>query len=400
MIKEKNPNFKGLWARYNKHEIVKINDEFYIRPVEKSDYEIYNIFDVEKELLVDFLKIGKEALNYADENDIRCDIMSTEPEYQEMVLEFVNKYGLLGELTYHLTNTHIVSSGEVYTQGYSKVEKVSANEYIKPYFIGNDEIQQIDFDNGLNEDIITKVYGRDNPNGQEYAHFNKGEDFSLVFSKSYTEKVAHILLFSRILYRTFSSVENSIWTEDNNKKVIYQKYASGFIPNDIAFKFDFNKEKTYLDWEFNSLIQAIEVILAFNETNDRKEVKMCKHCGKPFVAKNLNSDYDSISCRNIANVYRNEIASLSVINNFFKDKESTYKDAISKFIIKQIYKDMIYASKSNDLALFRDLNSFLSDCDINDLIEYIGKGNKLLLIIKRIFFAQRIVYIFNYICRH
>ena len=102
----------------------------------------------------------------------------------------------------------------------------------------------------------------------------------------------------------------------------------------------------------------------------------------------------------IANVYRNEIASLSVINNFFKDKESTYKDAISKFIIKQIYKDMIYASKSNDLALFRDLNSFLSDCDINDLIEYIGKGNKLLLIIKRIFFAQRIVYIFNYICRH
>ena len=305
MIKEKNPNFKGLWARYNKHEIVKINDEFYIRPVEKSDYEIYNIFDVEKELLVDFLKIGKEALNYADENDIRCDIMSTEPEYQEMVLEFVNKYGLLGELTYHLTNTHIVSSGEVYTQGYSKVEKVSANEYIKPYFIGNDEIQQIDFDNGLNEDIITKVYGRDNPNGQEYAHFNKGEDFSLVFSKSYTEKVAHILLFSRILYRTFSSVENSIWTEDNNKKVIYQKYASGFIPNDIAFKFDFNKEKTYLDWEFNSLIQAIEVILAFNETNDRKEVKMCKHCGKPFVAKNLNSDYDSISCRNIANVYRN-----------------------------------------------------------------------------------------------
>ena len=305
MIKEKNPNFKGLWARYNKHEIVKINDEFYIRPVEKSDYEIYNIFDVEKELLVDFLKIGKEALNYADENDIRCDIMSTEPEYQEMVLEFVNKYGLLGELTYHLTNTHIVSSGEVYTQGYSKVEKMSAGEYIKPYFIGNEEIQQIDFDNGQNEDIITKVYGRDNPNGQEYAHFNKGEDFSLVFSKLYTEKVAHILLFSRILYRTFSSVENSLWTEDNNKKVNYQKYASGFIPNDIAFKFDFNKEKTYLDWEFNSLIQAIEVILAFNETNDRKEVKMCKHCGKPFVAKNLNSDYDSISCRNVANVYRN-----------------------------------------------------------------------------------------------
>lgn len=303
MIKEKNPNFKGLWAKYNKHEIVKVNDEFYIRPTKNSDYEIYNLFDIEKELLVDFLKIGKEAFYY-DINDFQCDLMSTENKYQEMVLNFVNKYGLLGEMTYHLNNTHIVSAGEVYTQSYSNVEKITVNEYVKPYFIGNDKIQEIDFDNGLNEEILKYVYGSDNPNGQLYAHFDKGEDFSLVFSKQYTEKVAHILLFARILYRVFSSVENSLWIEDENKKAIYEKYASGFVPNDIAFKFDFNAEKTYLDWEFNSLIQALEVILAFNETNDRKEVKMCKHCGNPFIAKNLNSDYDTISCRNVANVYR------------------------------------------------------------------------------------------------
>ena len=63
-------------------------------------------------------------------------------------------------------------------------------------------------------------------------------------------------------------------------------------------------EKTFLNWNFNSLFQAIELILAFNETNERKEVKMCKHCFKPFIAKNLNSDYDTASCRNVANVYR------------------------------------------------------------------------------------------------
>ena len=37
MIKEKNPNFKGLWAKYTNYEILKINDEFYIRPKKDAD---------------------------------------------------------------------------------------------------------------------------------------------------------------------------------------------------------------------------------------------------------------------------------------------------------------------------------------------------------------------------
>ena len=51
MIKEKNPNYKGLWAKYNKYEILKINNEYYIRPDKKASYEIYDVFDKEKELL-------------------------------------------------------------------------------------------------------------------------------------------------------------------------------------------------------------------------------------------------------------------------------------------------------------------------------------------------------------
>ena len=89
MIKEKNPNYKGLWAKYNKYEILKINNEYYIRPDKKASYEIYDVFDKEKELLVDFLLIGREAMNYADINDANCDLMSTETKYQDMILDFV-----------------------------------------------------------------------------------------------------------------------------------------------------------------------------------------------------------------------------------------------------------------------------------------------------------------------
>lgn len=304
MIKENNPNYKGLWAKYKKYEIIKINNEYYIRTDKKASYEIYDVFNKEKELLVDFLLIGREAMNYEDINDANCDLMSTEKKYQDMILDFVNKYGMFGELTYRLLNTHIISSGKALTQGYSNIDEISASTYIKPYFIGNEDIQRIDFDHGVNEDILKYVYGSDNPNGDLLNNFDKSEDFSIVFSKYYTEKIANILVMARALYRIFNSVENSTWTKNEDKKAIYQKYANMFNPNNIAFNFDFASEKTYLNWNFNSLFQAIELILAFNETNERKEVKMCKHCFKPFIAKNLNSDYDTSSCRNVANVYR------------------------------------------------------------------------------------------------
>ena len=121
----------------------------------------------------------------------------------------------------------------------------------------------------------------------------------------YTEKIARILFYSKLLYKIFESTENSISEENEDKKAIYQKYASEFIPNNITFSFNFDNNKVSLDWQFNSLKQAMEVLLGLNEANDRKELKMCKHCGKPFIAKNLKAEYDSISCRNVANVYKN-----------------------------------------------------------------------------------------------
>ena len=44
MIKEKNPNFKGLWVKYSDYEIVKVNNEFYIKPTKKAEYSSYDVF--------------------------------------------------------------------------------------------------------------------------------------------------------------------------------------------------------------------------------------------------------------------------------------------------------------------------------------------------------------------
>lgn len=102
----------------------------------------------------------------------------------------------------------------------------------------------------------------------------------------------------------------------------------------------------------------------------------------------------------IAEFYRNEIASLLIINNFFKDKEDDYKNTISKFVINRVYKYMIYASESNDQALFHDLNKALSECTDEDLLHYIGKNNKLILKAKRNYYIRKTILIYNRIFKH
>ncbi len=301
MIKENNFNFKGVWAKYSDYEIIKSNDEFYVRATKKSKITTFDIYNVNKKLLVDFLLIGRETLKYTNERDIECNLMSTEEKYQKMVLDFVKKYGLLGDLSYPLLNSNIISSGEVYLQGYSEVNKISANNYIKPFFIEDENIKNIDFNNGINENILKYVYSTDLP----IELSNKPEEMNLIFSKAYTEKISRILFYSKQLYKIFEYTENSITEKNEDKKAIYKKFASEFVPNNIAFMFDLNDDKVALNWQFSSLKQAMEVLLGFNESNDRKELKMCKHCGKPFIAKNIKAEYDTISCRNIANVYKN-----------------------------------------------------------------------------------------------
>ena len=67
-------------------------------------------------------------------------------------------------------------------------------------------------------------------------------------------------------------------------------------------------------WNFMSLSEIVETILLLNETSGRTEVKLCKHCGKPFIAENIKAEYDSIQCRNRENINRSRQKKKNFIN--------------------------------------------------------------------------------------
>lgn len=298
MIYGNKQNFEGLWVKYDNYEIFKYNNEFYIKPSKKAEDSVYNVFEVADELLVDFFLIGKEVAENWDHRDIYCELKGKDEKYQKLVLEFVKKYGLLGEITYMPVNDNFISDNKVILQGGTSKTEHSLSDYLKMFFEYDDKI---DFTKELSRDDIYYLYGK---NGSDIAtYLDRLDEFGLTFSERYSEKISRILVYAKLMYDTFADMEKYFWEEDESQKQIYSHFLKDFKPCNIAFEISYT-DKATLRWDFTSLKQAIEIMLGLNVSNDRKSVKICKRCYKPFIAKNLNSDYCSITCRNVANVYK------------------------------------------------------------------------------------------------
>ena len=119
MNKEKKGNFRSFWFKYSEYEMLEIANKHYITPKEDSKVAMYDPFDVADEILVDILMIGR----YIEKNDIESS--------NDAIMKFVNKYGLLGELTYLPLNSNIVVQNKVYLP---KNNLLSEKEVMKKYW--------------------------------------------------------------------------------------------------------------------------------------------------------------------------------------------------------------------------------------------------------------------------
>ena len=122
MKKNNEGKFKTFWFRYDSYEMKEIEEKHYITPKENSKVVMYDPFDFSDDILVDILNVGR----FVEKNDIENAIKN--------IMEFVEKYGLLGELTYLPLNTDIVKQSKVYLPAGNLVsnrETLPADEYIE-----------------------------------------------------------------------------------------------------------------------------------------------------------------------------------------------------------------------------------------------------------------------------
>lgn len=293
MNRNNNSKFQSVWVRYDSYEMVEIEDKHYITPKENAKVVLYDPFDVSDNILVDILMIGRMI----ERNDIESS--------NKQIIEFVNKYGLLGELTYLPLNNDILMQKKVYLPKdnlVSNKEVMPSDEYIE-LFLKCKKKQKVKMKKDEDGSIELSIENEANP----LLVIDRPAEYAVVFSKAYSECLVWIMHYARNLYLTFEAIENYAKVEDAYTKQIYNNCIENFNPSKISCRVLMGAEKDdkpVLEWNFNSLKLAIDTMFALNETSERKTVKMCKHCGKPFASQNLKAEYCSPQCRNQANVYK------------------------------------------------------------------------------------------------
>lgn len=294
MKKNNEGKFRTFWFRYDSYEMKEIEEKHYITPKENSKVVMYDPFDFSDDILVDILNIGR----FVEKNDIENAIKN--------IMEFVENYGLLGELTYLPLNTDIVKQSKVYLPAGNLVsnrETLPADEYIELFLKCKKKQKVVIKKNAKGEILELSVENEMNP----LAIIDRPAEYAVVFSRAYSECLVWIMHYARTLYLIFEAIENYSKAQDAYTRQRYDTRIKEFNPSKIACKIlmgENKEDKPVIEWNFNSLKLAIDTMFALNETSERKTVKMCKHCGKPFSSENLKAEYCSPQCRNQANVYK------------------------------------------------------------------------------------------------
>ena len=245
-------------------------------------------------MLKDLLVIGKESIGNEmfklGNKEVSIEAQSKMEKFQNLVLEFVSNYGLLGNFRYLPENYEFMDNGEIPVNlGYNT--SISALEFEKKYFWKD---SKIDWAETMKSDDYHRNTGLDSSFKQTEG--NRLND--IVFSKNYAETIAEIIDFATIIYNRKLLICAYLYDDvSEDIKQVYQESISGNSLKKPNISYSAENGQIKFKWNFMSLSEIIETILLLNETSGRTEVKLCKHCGKPFVAEN-----NTIQCRNRENL--------------------------------------------------------------------------------------------------
>ena len=90
---------------------------------------------------------------------------------------------------------------------------------------------------------------------------------------------------------------------DKNERSLYRQGMLAFGGVAPTYHIEL-RERPTLVWDFNSLLLCIQMMFSFMLTDDDSSLKVCKHCGKAFVATRSNMEFCSRQCKNQYNVYK------------------------------------------------------------------------------------------------
>ena len=273
--------------KFEEYEIKVINNIKYVVPKFDSNsymnYSLISFDDYEEndKPLIDFINLGKLSLENKEETD-------------SLLLDFVNQYGFLGLIHNLPVNRYYTLDKKVLLKEFNNVtgkeyydcfNTMDIVYYFKIFFptASKEEIKElIEKSNKLicqhsMEKIIT-------PELNELYYKNE----------KYYEQVDMIVSYAQTLYNILRELKKE--KGENIQYSLIEKLESNHIRTNLEYNgitIHVRSLKEYIDEDFK--LFAIE---------EKKYLKLCKHCGKAFTAPNPKTEYDTFSCKNQENVYK------------------------------------------------------------------------------------------------
>lgn len=281
------------WVRYDSYEWKKDDKGvLYITPAEKAKPELYNPLKDSDKMVLHAINTGVVCMN-KDTN---------EQTKQDAVMEFVSSYGLLGFMTALPTTPEFITYEAVYfpKNHFIRQESMATEKYLSYFF----PFDGLDF-------VKRGVESRWNVSDTSMialtmAMGSQPQAVTMSFQREYAEPYEWLL--KEFTDWAFTFVSAFLYYQDKDmlddmQKSLYQQGMSAF--GGIAPTYHIELlEKPTIVWDFHSLLLAIQMMFSFMLTDEKSSLKVCKHCGKVFLASRPNTVFCSGQCKNQYNVYK------------------------------------------------------------------------------------------------
>lgn len=277
----------STWVRYNAYEWKTDKDGIlYIAPSEDAELEIYDPLENSEELILDAVSTGMVCMNKEEEAS------------RAAVMDFVCKYGHVGLMTALPTTPGFIGYEAVYLpkNRYLRAETLSTEDYLAYFF----PFEKPDFW----KKGVESSWGIDDPQVMALTLTlgNRLQSQLMGFQKNYAERYEWLKLLFRdwafMVLTTFLYYEDRDSLEDAQTGLYHRAMAS-FDGNAPSYHIELH-DQPMLVWDFHSLLLGVQMMLAFALTDEKKPLRLCRHCMQPFFAKRKDSIYCSPRCRNQA----------------------------------------------------------------------------------------------------
>lgn len=281
------------WVRYDKYEWKEDKeDALYITPSPDAKMSLYNPLKDSEQMVLKAVNLGLMCM---DKNN-------TQEQLQNAIMDFVTDYGLLGFMTALPTTPDFITYHAVYLpkNHFIKEESMTTEKYLS-YFFPFDKIDFVKkgMESSWNTDDVQMM-------ALIMTMKNKPQAVIMSFQKEYAERYdwlvtlfkdwAFTFMSSFLYYQDFDML-------DDMQKQLYRQGMTAFGGIAPTYHIELRERPTIV-WDFHSLLLGVQMMFSFMLTDEKSSLKVCKHCGKAFVASRPNSVFCSSKCKNQYNVYK------------------------------------------------------------------------------------------------